>query len=125
MIEEYVKEIEKTLVKIKEENNENINQLIAIETSGDYAIGNMLCAYGRIYKAIFYSKSYEECVQKLEKLKRTDAFDVDNVYDVLCNIEDGLIEKMKKGVRFDTDAQMDAEDTLEHEYIFETILKQL
>ena len=126
MIESYVKEIEQKLELIKKENEEHINQLINIETSTEYGIGNMLVAYGRIYKVIFNATSYEDCVQKLEKLKKNDVlFDCDTFYDELNKIEDMIIDKMKKGLDFLTDTQLDVEMILEHEYILDTILKCL
>lgn len=125
MIESYVKEIEQKLELIKKENEENINQLINIETSTEYGIGNMLVAYGRIYKVIFNATSYEDCVQELEKLKKNDVlFDCDTFYDELNKIEDMIIDKMKKGLYF-TITQLDVETTIEHELIFDTILKCL
>ena len=86
----------------------------------------MLVAYGRIYKVIFNATSYEDCVQKLEKLKKKDIlFDCDTFYDELNKIEDMIIDKMKKGLDFLTDTQLDVETILEHEYILDTILKCL
>lgn len=126
MVETYIKEIEERLQKIQKENEENINQIIDIETSTDYCVGNRLVAYGRLYKTIFYSKSYEEVIQKLESLKKIDIFfDNDEFYDNLIEIQNTFIEDMKEGVDFDYNSKENALSTLEHEYIFDTILKCL
>lgn len=125
MIESYVKEIEQKLELIKKENEENINQIINIETSTDYCVGNRLVAYGRLYKTIFYSKNYEEVIQKLESLKKIDIFDNDEFYDNLIEIQNTFIEDMKEGVGFDYNSKENALSILEHEYIFDTILKCL
>jgi len=123
MVESYIKEIEERLQKIQKENDDNINTIINMETSDEYGIGIQLYSYGRLYKAVFKATSYEEAIRNLEKVKTSNAFDVDNLHDELINIQNLLIDNMKKGVSFENDAQMDVLLIIEHELIIDTILK--
>jgi len=123
MVESYIKEIEERLQKIQKENDENINTIINMETSDEYGIGIQLYSYGRLYKAVFNATSYEDAIRKLEALKNSNAFDVDNYYDALIKCQNELIENMKKGNPFENDVQMEICLEIEHNLIMDTILR--
>lgn len=123
MTETWINEIKERLENIQKESTENINNIIDIETSSEYAIGIELYTFGRIYKAIWKATSYEEAIRSLEKLKTSSAFDVDNYYDTLVNIQNELVDNMKKGKTFEDDIQMEICLDIEHNLIMDTILR--
>lgn len=123
MIDKYIKQINDLLNKIQEEDNENIETIIGYATSTEQNVGSRLCRYGELYKLVFYSTSYEEVIQKLEnlyKLAKYEGYEED-----IKAIQDKFIKGIKEGKKFDLSIKMDVLDTLEHEYIFYTILNCL
>lgn len=123
MIKEYVEQINKLLNKIQEEDNENIEEIINFSTSTEVNVGGVLCRYGEIYKLIFYSKSYDEVIQKLEKLYLLAKYEC--YEDDIEKIQNMFIEGIKKDKPFELDVKNEVLSMLEHEYIFETILRCL
>jgi hypothetical protein len=123
MIEEYTKQINKLLERINEENKENINELINYSTSTELCVGGALCRYGEIYKLIFYSTDYEEVIHKLEKLYELDKY-VGYEEDI-TKIQDIFIKGIREGKKFELGVKEEVLFMLEHEYIFDTILKCL
>ena len=115
-------DIEKKLNAIQEENDENINDIINIETSSRYCIGSLLYSYGKVYKIIFDSENYEQAILRLEKLRLNDEFE--HIDEEIQHFENVLIRDLKSGRKY-FDAQLDLEDTLQHEHIFEIILRNL
>lgn len=122
MIESYVKEIEQKLKRIEEENKENIEEIINIETSDRYCIGSLLYNFGKVYNIIFNSENYEQAIRGLEKIRLNEDFE--NIDEEIQHFENILINDLKKGRKY-FDSQLDLEDTLEHEHIFEIMLKRL
>lgn len=75
MIREYTKQISNLLEKINEEHDDNVESLIAYETSTDLCIGGMLCRYGELYKLVANCESFDEIAQQLEGLYSKDNFE--------------------------------------------------
>lgn len=123
MIGNYIKQINDLLNKIQEEDNENIETIIDYATSTEQNVGSQLCRYGELYKLVFYSTSYEEVIQKLEKLYKLDKYE--GYEEDIKILQDMFIKGIKEGKNFDLSTKTDVLDTLEHKYIFEIILKCL
>lgn len=121
-IKTMLSDIEKKLNAIQEENDENINDIINIETSNRYCIGSLLYSYGKVYKIIFNSENYEQAISQLEKIRLNEEYE--HIDEEIQHFENVLIRDLKSGKRY-FDAQLDLEETLEHEHIFDTILKTL
>ena len=122
MIESYVKESEQRLELIKKEDKENINQIIDIETSSRYCIGSLLYSFGKVYEVVFHSENYEQAIRGLEKIRLNE--DYEHIDEEIQHFENVLINDLKKGRKY-FDSQLDLEETIEHEHIFEIILKRL
>jgi len=122
MIESYVKEIEQKLKRIEEENKENIDEIINMQTSNRYCVGSLLYSYGKVYNIIFNSENYEQAIQRLEKIRLNEDFE--HIDEEIQHFENVLINDLKKGRKY-FDSQLDLEDTLEHEHIFDIMLKRL
>ena len=75
MIKEYTKQISDLLEKINKENEENIESIIAYETSTDLCVGGMLCRYGELYQLVASCESFDEIAQQLEGLYNKDKFE--------------------------------------------------
>ena len=121
-IKQMLSDIEKKLNAIQEENDENISEIINIETSDRYCIGSLLYSYGKVYNIIFNSENYEQAISRLEKIRLNEEFE--HIDEEIQHFENVLIKDLKSGKRY-FDAQLDLEEILEHEYIFDTILKTL
>ena len=121
-IKTMLSDIDKKLNAIQEENDENINDIINIETSSRYCIGSLLYSYGKVYNIIFNSENYEQAISRLEKIRLNEEFE--HIDEEIQHFENVLIRDLKSGRKY-FDAQLDLEDTLEHEHIFDTILKTL
>lgn len=121
-IKTMLSDIEKKLNAIQEESDENISEIINIETSSRYCIGSLLYSYGKVYNIIFNSENYEQAIRGLEKLRLNENFE--NIDEEIQHFENVLINDLKKGRKY-FDSQLDLEDTLEHEHIFDIMLKRL
>lgn len=120
MIDEYVKQINGILDKIKEEGNDLVNQCIEYSTSGELCVGGTLYHYGKLFKIIFESKDNDSTIQKIQLMKEDS--DYDGIFDLLCECQENLISGLKIKKNFD-DVKMYWMTKLEHEYILDTILK--
>lgn len=123
MIETYIKQINDLLNKIQQEDNENMKTIIGYATSTEVNVGSQLCRYGELYKLVFFSNTYDEIIQELEKLYIKERFE--GYEDVIKDIQNMFIKGLKENKPFELGTKMDVLDTLEHEYIFEIILKSL
>lgn len=121
-IKTMLSDIEKKLNAIQEESDENISEIINIETSSRYCMGSLLYSYGKVYNIIFNSENYEQAISRLEKIRLNEEFE--HIDEEIQHFENVLIKDLKSGKRY-FDAQLDLEEILEHEYIFDTILKTL
>lgn len=66
MIGSYVKQINDLLEKIKQEDKENMDNMVRYVTSTELNVGGQLCRYGEIYKMILESESFDEIISTLE-----------------------------------------------------------
>jgi len=122
MIENYVKEIEQKLKRIEEENKENIDELINIQTSNRYCIGSLLYSYGKVYNIIFNSESYEQAIQRLEKIRLNEDFE--HIDEEIRHYENVLFEKLKKGISYNC-IQLDLEQEIFDKYINDILINRL
>lgn len=122
MIESYVKEIEQKLKRIEEENKENIDEIINMQTSNRYCVGSLLYSYGKVYNIIFNSESYEQAIQRLEKIRLNEDFE--HIDEEIRHYENVLFEKLKKGIAYNC-IQLDLEQEIFDKYINDILINRL
>ena len=122
MIESYVKEIEQKLKRIEEENKENIDEIINIQTSNRYCIGSLLYSYGKVYNIIFNSENYEQAISRLEKIRLNEDFE--HIDEEIRHYENVLFEKLKKGISYNC-IQLDLEQEIFDKYINDILINRL
>ena len=122
MIESCVKEIEQKLKRIEEENKENIDELINIQTSNRYCVGSLLYSYGKVYNIIFNSENYEQAIQRLEKIRLNEDFE--HIDEEIRHYENVLFEKLKKGISYNC-IQLDLEQEIFDKYINDILINRL
>jgi len=122
MIESYVKEIEQKLKRIEEENKENIDEIINIQTSNRYCIGSLLYSYGKVYNIIFNSENYEQAISRLEKIRLNEDFE--HIDEEIRHYENVLFEKLKKGISYSC-VQLDLEQEIFDKYINDILINRL
>ena len=122
MIESYVKEIEQKLKRIEEENKENIDEIINIQTSNRYCVGSLLYSYGKVYNIIFNSENYEQAIQRLEKIRLNEDFE--HIDEEIRHYENVLFEKLKKGTSYNC-IQLDLEQEIFDKYINDILINRL
>ena len=122
MIESYVKEIEQKLKRIEEENKENIDEIINIQTSNRYCVGSLLYSYGKVYNIIFNSENYEQAIQRLEKIRLNEDFE--HIDEEIRHYENVLFEKLKKGISYNC-IQLDLEQEIFDKYINDILINRL
>ena len=122
MINKYVEQISDLLKKIQEEDNENIETIIGYSTSTEQNVGGQLCRYGEIYKLVFYATDFDDIIYKLETLYWRDKYE--GYEEDIQKIQDTFIKGVKENKDF-ASTKLNVLCTLEHEYIFDKILKCL
>ena len=122
MIENYVKEIEQKLKRIEEENKENIEEIINMQTSNRYCVGSLLYSYGKVYNIIFNSENYEQAIQRLEKIRLNEDFE--HIDEEIRHYENVLFEKLKKGISYNC-IQLDLEQEIFDKYINDILINRL
>lgn len=122
MIESYVKEIEQKLKRIEEENKENIDEIINMQTSNRYCAGSLLYSYGKVYNIIFNSENYEQAIQRLEKIRLNEDFE--HIDEEIRHYENVLFEKLKKGISYNC-IQLDLEQEIFDKYINDILINRL
>lgn len=122
MIESYVKEIEQKLKRIEEENKENIDEIINMQTSNRYCVGSLLYSYGKVYNIIFNSENYEQAIQRLEKIRLNEDFE--HIDEEIRHYENVLFEKLKKGISYNC-IQLDLEQEIFDKYINDILINRL
>lgn len=121
-IKQMLSDIEKKLNAIQEENDENISEIINIETSDRYCIGSLLYSYGKVYNIIFNSENYEQAIRGLEKIRLNE--DYEHIDEEIFHYENVLIEKLKKGISYNC-VQLDLEQEIFDTYINDILIHRL
>ena len=134
MIGNYIEEIKKNLDLIQKENKENIDNLIHYETSAMYGVGSLLYMYGKLYKIVFNSESFDQVIQELEKLQNytlNSGYDFGSISEEIQTIQNLFIKSLKSVKNSQAtqsvfeDIKLDIEFKIEHEYIFKTMLESI
>ena len=115
-------DIEKKLNAIQEENDENINDIINIETSSRYCMGSLLYSYGKVYNIIFNSENYEQAISRLEKIRLNEEFE--RIDEEIQHFENVLIDKLRKGISYNC-VQLDLEQEIFDTYINDILINRL
>ena len=89
-IKTMLSDIEKKLNAIQEESDENISEIINIETSSRYCMGSLLYSYGKVYNIIFNSENYEQAISRLEKIRLNEEYEYIN--EEILHFENVLID---------------------------------
>jgi len=116
----YIENINVYLRQIQNDYEEMGNDLESIITSEYYNKGAMLVMYGKILKVLHTCKDYDSTIQELEKLRKDG--NLDDIYDVICMVQDAFIKALKENQKFDN-INFDMWEKIEHEYLLDTILK--
>lgn len=115
-------DIEKKLNAIQEESDENISEIINIETSSRYCMGSLLYSYGKVYNIIFNSENYEQAISRLEKIRLNEEFE--HIDEEIQHFENVLIDKLRKGISYNC-VQLDLEQEIFDTHINDILIHRL
>lgn len=121
-IKTMLSDIEKKLNAIQEESDENISEIINIETSSRYCMGSLLYSYGKVYNIIFNSENYEQAISRLEKIRLNEEYEYIN--EEIQHFENVLIDKLRKGISYNC-VQLDLEQEIFDTHINDILINRL